>query len=94
MADWNHNVASDDDDSAQAHQVDMGGLTKVGCRRGLNPRGEAGMTIELKPEQQRTIDLAIQSGAYQDPEEVLDQAFEIIREQLELQDWMIAQRAR
>jgi hypothetical protein len=38
------------------------------------------------------IDLAVRSGAYQNPGEVLDQAFEIIREQLELEDWMIEQR--
>ena len=50
------------------------------------------MAIDLKPEQQRVIDLAVQSGAYQNPDEVLDQAFEIIREQLELEDWMIGQR--
>jgi Arc/MetJ-type ribon-helix-helix transcriptional regulator len=50
------------------------------------------MTIDLKPEQQRVIDLAVQSGAYRDPAEVLDQAFEIIREQLQLEDWMVAQR--
>ena len=50
------------------------------------------MTIDLKPEQQRVIDLAIQSGAYRDPGEVLDQAFEIIREQLDLEDWMLEQR--
>ena len=50
------------------------------------------MTIDLKPEQQRVIDLAIQSGAYQNPGEVLDQAFEIIREQLDLEDWMFEQR--
>ncbi len=50
------------------------------------------MTIELRPEQQRVIDLAVGSGAYRDPSEVLDQAFEIIREQLELEDWMIEQR--
>jgi hypothetical protein len=37
------------------------------------------------------IDLAVQSGAYQDPS-VLDQAFEIIREQLQLEDWMVEQR--
>ena len=53
---------------------------------------EALMAIDLKPEQQRVIDLAVQSGAYQNPDEVLDQAFEIIREQLELEDWMIGQR--
>jgi hypothetical protein len=50
------------------------------------------MAIDLKPEQQRVIDLAVRSGAYQNPGEVLDQAFEIIREQLELEDWMLEQR--
>jgi hypothetical protein len=40
------------------------------------------MTIDLKPEQQRLIDLAVRSGAYHNAGEVLDQAFEIIREQL------------
>ncbi len=50
------------------------------------------MMIDLKPEQQRVIDLAVRSGAYQNPGEVLDQAFEIIREQLDLEDWMIGQR--
>ena len=30
------------------------------------------MSIDLKPEQQRVIDLAIQSGAYRNPAEVLD----------------------
>jgi hypothetical protein len=50
------------------------------------------MSINLKPEQQRVIDLAVQSGAYQNPGGVLDQAFEIIREQLDLEDWMLDQR--
>jgi Arc/MetJ-type ribon-helix-helix transcriptional regulator len=50
------------------------------------------MTIDLKPDQQRVLDLAIQSGAYRDPSEVIDQAFEIIREQLHLEDWMLEQR--
>jgi predicted transcriptional regulator len=50
------------------------------------------MPIDLKPEQQRVIDLAVGSGAYRDPGEVLDQAFEIIREQLDLEDWMIDRR--
>ena len=50
------------------------------------------MTIDLKPEQQRVIDLAVGSFAYKDPSEVLDQAFEIIREQLDLEDWMFEQR--
>ena len=50
------------------------------------------MTIELKPEQQRVIDLAVRSGAYESPGDVLDQAFEIIREQLDLEDWMLEER--
>ena len=50
------------------------------------------MTIDLKPEQQRVIDLAVRSGAYQNAGEVLEQALEIIREQLNLEDWMLSQR--
>ena len=50
------------------------------------------MMIDLKPEQQRVIDLAVQSGAYQSLDEVLDQAFEIIQELLDLEDWMVGQR--
>jgi Arc/MetJ-type ribon-helix-helix transcriptional regulator len=50
------------------------------------------VTIDLKPEQQRVIDLAIRSGAYRNPGEVLDQALDIIREQLDLEDWMVEQR--
>jgi Arc/MetJ-type ribon-helix-helix transcriptional regulator len=53
---------------------------------------EAIVAIDLKPEQQRVIDLAVRSGAYQNPGEVLDQAFEIIREQLQLEDWMLEER--
>jgi hypothetical protein len=44
------------------------------------------MTYDLKPEHQQVIDLAIQSGAYQNPHEVLDEAFEIIRAQLQLKN--------
>ena len=50
------------------------------------------MLIDLKPEQQRVIDLAIGSGAYENPAEVVEQAFEIIREQLDLEDWMLEHR--
>lgn len=50
------------------------------------------MTIDLKPEQQHVIDLAVESGAYRNPAEVLDQAIEIIREQLDLEDWMMDER--
>jgi antitoxin ParD1/3/4 len=51
------------------------------------------VTIDLKPEQQRVIDLAVQSGVYRSAGEVLDQALELIREQLELEHWMVEQRA-
>jgi len=50
------------------------------------------MTIDLKPEQQRVIDLAVRSGAYRSPDEVIDQAFEIIRDQLDLEQWMTENR--
>jgi antitoxin ParD1/3/4 len=50
------------------------------------------VTINLRPEQQRVIEMAVRSGAYENAGEVLDQALEIIREQLQLEDWMIEQR--
>jgi Arc/MetJ-type ribon-helix-helix transcriptional regulator len=50
------------------------------------------MVIDLKPEHQRVIDQAVESGAYRDPAEVVDQAFKIIREQLDMGDWMLEQR--
>jgi Arc/MetJ-type ribon-helix-helix transcriptional regulator len=49
------------------------------------------MAIDLTPEQQRVIELAVGSGAYQNPGEVLNQALEIIREQLELENRVIEQ---
>jgi antitoxin ParD1/3/4 len=50
------------------------------------------VTIDLRPEQQRVIEMAVRSGAYDNAGEVLDQALEIIREQLQLEDWMVEQR--
>ena len=41
------------------------------------------MTIELKPEQQRVIDLAIRSGAYQNSDEVIDTALSMLAEDIE-----------
>lgn len=38
------------------------------------------------------IDLAVGLEAHQNPGEILDQAFEIIREQLDLKDWMLEHR--
>lgn len=46
----------------------------------------------MKPEQQRVIDLAVASGAYRNAGEVLDQALQIIREQLDLEGWMLEER--
>jgi len=48
------------------------------------------MILELKPEQQQILEMATRSGMTQ--EEVLDQAFAIIREQHELDDWLLANR--
>ena len=50
------------------------------------------MTIDLKPEHERTIELAIECGACRNHHEVLDQAFDILREQLNNEDWMRGQR--
>jgi Arc/MetJ-type ribon-helix-helix transcriptional regulator len=41
------------------------------------------MTIELKPEQQRVVDLAIRSGAYHNPDEVIDTALSMLAEDIE-----------
>lgn len=38
------------------------------------------MTIELKPEQELRIVEAMRSGAYQNPDDVIDVALEILRE--------------
>jgi hypothetical protein len=38
------------------------------------------------------IDEAIRSGVYHDPGAALEQAFEIIREQLHREDWQVEQR--
>jgi Arc/MetJ-type ribon-helix-helix transcriptional regulator len=41
------------------------------------------MVIDLKPEQQRVIDLAIQSGAYHDSNEVIATALSMLAEDIE-----------
>lgn len=48
------------------------------------------MILELKPEQQKVLDRAAQSGM--SPEEVLDQAFAVIGEQYRNDDWMLAEK--
>ena len=48
------------------------------------------MMIELKPEQQKVLDRAAQSGM--SPDELLDQAFAVIDEQQNNGDWMLAER--
>ncbi len=51
---------------------------------------ERNVILELKPEQQKILDRAVQSGM--SPEEVLDQAFAVIHEQYRNEDWMLADR--
>ena len=46
------------------------------------------MILELNPEQEQILELATRSGMSQ--EEVLDQAFTIIRQQHEMDEWMLA----
>jgi predicted transcriptional regulator len=51
---------------------------------------ESAMMIELNAEQKQVLDRAAQSGM--SPDEVLDQAFAVIREQQGNGDWMMAER--
>ena len=44
------------------------------------------MTIELKPEHQRVIDRAIQSGAYHDPGEVISAALETLAQDIQVEN--------
>jgi Arc/MetJ-type ribon-helix-helix transcriptional regulator len=41
------------------------------------------MVIDLKPEQQRVVDLAIQSGAFHNPNEVIATALAMLAEDIE-----------
>jgi Arc/MetJ-type ribon-helix-helix transcriptional regulator len=41
------------------------------------------MTIQLTPEQERLIDLAVQSGAYHDSKEVISTALAMLAEDIE-----------
>ncbi len=50
------------------------------------------MHLELTPDQEQIIDHAISSGAYRTPSEVLEQAFDILREQLDAEAWMASER--
>jgi predicted transcriptional regulator len=48
------------------------------------------MILELNPEQEQILEMATKSGMSK--EEVLDRAFAIIREQHEMDEWMLANR--
>ena len=48
------------------------------------------MILELKPEQQEVLQRAARSGM--SPEDVLDQAFPVIREQYRNEDWLLANK--
>lgn len=48
------------------------------------------MILELKPEQIEILELAKRTGMSQ--EEIMDRAFAVIREQLEMDEWILANR--
>ncbi len=50
------------------------------------------MTLELKPDQQQLLQRAALAGM--NPEDVIDQAFAVIRDQFEHSNWMTADRER
>ena len=52
--------------------------------------GVSGMMIELRPEQQRILERAVKAGM--SPEEVLNQAFAVIEDQLQTEEWLLANR--
>ena len=47
------------------------------------------MTIELKPEQEQLIAEAMRSGAYRNPDDVIDRALELLQER---DAWLTANR--
>ena len=47
------------------------------------------MTIQLKPDQEHRIAQALQSGAYQNTDDVIGQALEILHER---DEWLLANR--
>jgi antitoxin ParD1/3/4 len=47
------------------------------------------MAIQLKPEQEHRIEEAVRSGAYSNPDDVIDRALEVLREQ---DEWLAANR--
>lgn len=50
------------------------------------------MLIELRPEQQGILERATKSGM--SPEEVLNQAFAVIEQQLDSEEWLLANKDR
>ncbi|MGA2133075.1 MAG: hypothetical protein ABSH50_12340 [Bryobacteraceae bacterium] len=83
----------------RAHYARAAGLRGAGFHRGRSTRSRwpmvnwfQPMVIEIRPDQQSVIELAVQSGAYKDTGAVLDHALEIIREQTRLQGWMAGDR--
>ena len=48
------------------------------------------MLIELRPEQQQILERAVRSGM--SPEDVLNQAFAIIDEQLQNEEWLLVNK--
>jgi len=48
-----------------------------------------GMTLQLSPEQENRVAEALRSGAYRSPDDVIDRALEVLREQ---DEWLAANR--
>jgi antitoxin ParD1/3/4 len=44
------------------------------------------MTITLRPEQEKQIDQAMQTGAYQDPQDVIERALQMLRSR---DEWLL-----
>ena len=90
------------DPSAERSASHCGGLAGLGLyvireidsylSHGYIIRYKVAVAYPGKPEQQRVIGLAVQSGAYRSSAKVVDQAIEIIPEQFHLEDWMSGQR--
>jgi antitoxin ParD1/3/4 len=54
-----------------------------------NEQEEPSMTITLRPEQEKAVAQAIESGAYQNPDEVISRALEVLRAE---DDWILGQK--
>ena len=61
------------------HAFDSAAFTAYGRGSCDDSKRETCMTITLRPEHEKAIAQAIQSGAYRDPDEVIGRALEVLR---------------